>query len=289
MWLLAGGALLAADPDSATFDARWLRELQSDEFQVRDAASQRITSAGGAAIEPLKQAAGAMDREAAARCIGVLEHLTRSPDAETARLAGAALSELETSGNSAVAELASAAIVKTEKISATPPLRVPAPPMRRVNMQFQFQGGGAGIRRTSTRIMNGQRTITIEDNGTTMVIEDTAGKDIRITVTKTENGGRVVAEYSGQDLDDLRKRSPTGAEIYEAATRGQGGAANLEKQRAELQARMEKLREASLLQGELTRQLFTLRRAGQAGTPEYEQLEQQLKDARDALRNIDRP
>ena len=283
---LAAVTTFAAESSSGeateSFNRRWLRDLKHDDFRVREEACARIAEAGAEAIEPLKQAAAEMDRETAARCLGVLERLARDPEESTARRAKETLAELEGSQNEVVADLARAALVKTEKLPTPSSMRIPVRPFP-MGLNIQVQGGLGGAR-WSSHTINGQRTITSEVDGTKVVIEDTNGRNIRITVTEQVNGVEKKTEYRGADLADLRKQSPTGAEVYDKHSQPGRMAVAVPRNNADLIARMEKLRELTRKRSEMLRELSDLRRNGQEGTPEYKALEEKIETSRNELR-----
>ncbi len=70
----------------------------------------------------------------------------------------------------------------------------------------------------STTIINGERTMKVHQNGETIVIKDSNGNDIHVTVTRQENGNEVTKEYKAKDLEELKKKHPEGAKIYEEHT-----------------------------------------------------------------------
>ncbi|QDT53441.1 hypothetical protein Pan44_14580 [Caulifigura coniformis] len=285
---LSAGGLPAAEtvPSTSEFSAQWLRDLGSDDFRIREQAADEIARAGAAAIEPLKREAPRMDRESAVRCLSRLEHFSRASDPETAQAANAALLELETSSNPAVAELAAAALVKTERLPPTATLRLPLGPLPRMNVQLSVRVEGRS--RTTTQTINGQRTITIEEDGDKTVIEDQAGRNIRVTIRKVVNGAEQTTEHSAVDLEDLRRKAPEVARLYEAATQPKQ-AQGVEQLRADLKAKREKANTAARAYLELNVERNRMRREGKTGTPEYEALEKRVEAAREALRSVHRP
>lgn len=87
-------------------------------------------------------------------------------------------------------------------------------------IQLQVQGGiiAAGNVNVRTTVTNGQRTVTVNDNGKKIEIRDQDGEDIEVTVTETVNGQEETSEYSADDLDDLKQNHPDIAELYEKYT-----------------------------------------------------------------------
>ncbi len=289
--------LSAVEPSSTSVD-QLLRDLRSSRFQVREEASARIATLGVSAIQPLRDAAESMDRETASRALAILDAFTRDADSIVAQQARDALAALENSTNPVVADLANAALVKTEDLPRSAvilPNRVIRPgfPIGGNGLQLQFGIAPGGFSR-STRIINGHREITIQENGRKTVIEDTNGKDIQVRITETVNGAEVTSHFRGADLEDLRKNAPKAAEIYEKETRSVGGPNNnlaqaqaeIARRQAEMKARHDKTVETMRKYSELRRKMNELRAAGQGDTPEYRELERQATEAREALRAV---
>ncbi len=93
------GTLLAAEPAHSSDEeqvARWIKDLESDEFVVRDDATQQLISAGAVAIEPLRRELGQFSTEAALRGMHVLQELVRSDSSALQESAYEALQTLST-------------------------------------------------------------------------------------------------------------------------------------------------------------------------------------------------
>src|SRR5688572_13695453 len=58
--------------------AQWIRDLDSDEFQVRQQASSRLLSAGKHAASQVAKAAEGDSADVTARCLDILSKLWRS-------------------------------------------------------------------------------------------------------------------------------------------------------------------------------------------------------------------
>jgi hypothetical protein len=81
----------------------WVRDLDDDRFEVREAASRKLVQAGRQAIPAAAEAAGADSLEVASRAIAVLRSLSVCTDGDTAAAATAALERLAASKNTAAA------------------------------------------------------------------------------------------------------------------------------------------------------------------------------------------
>jgi hypothetical protein len=73
----------------------WLAELDSDEFVVRETATENLIASGPAALEPLKKSlAGALSLEATTRCLHILQQLALIADFDTQEAARTLLEEV---------------------------------------------------------------------------------------------------------------------------------------------------------------------------------------------------
>ncbi|MFQ5733989.1 MAG: hypothetical protein ACE5KM_18785 [Planctomycetaceae bacterium] len=92
-------------------------------------------------------------------------------------------------------------------------------------------GGGVGGITISSRTVNGQRQIDIQENGRKISISDNRGKEIVVKITETVNGKPQTTEHKAKDLVELKKKHPKAAKVYErfAGRRGNpfGGRAGL--------------------------------------------------------------
>lgn len=80
----------------------------------------------------------------------------------------------------------------------------------------QLPAGGAGGNITVTsRTVNGKRQIDINENGKKMQIHDTNGKDIVVKIEETVNGQQKTVEYKAKDFNELKKKHPNAAKVYE--------------------------------------------------------------------------
>ena len=89
---------------------RWGRELDSDDFRVREEASRRLSNAGPQAIPILNRIASGDSLEAATRALDVLKRQFQSENEATRLAAHEALKKLAKSSNNTIARKALAAI-----------------------------------------------------------------------------------------------------------------------------------------------------------------------------------
>lgn len=92
------------------------------------------------------------------------------------------------------------------------PVPVPAGP----NVQIQIaQGGAAGNFRMQVTNVNGKRQVEVEENGKKTSISDESGKNIQVKVTESKDGKETSREYNAADIEELKKKHPEGAQLYE--------------------------------------------------------------------------
>ena len=89
---------------------RWVAELDSDQFAVRESAMNRLISTGSGAIDPVVSAMTGDRREMIARGVYVLEKLAQNGDSATQEAARAALERLAAETTTLAARRAGASL-----------------------------------------------------------------------------------------------------------------------------------------------------------------------------------
>jgi hypothetical protein len=80
--------------------------------------------------------------------------------------------------------------------------------------------GKRQVETTRTSMANGKRHIQAQIGEEKIEIDDTNGKDIQLKHTRSVDGKAKTDEYKGDDLDDLKKKHPEAAKLYEKHTAG---------------------------------------------------------------------
>lgn len=128
--------------------------------------------------------------------------------------------------------LASCTVAVPTALMAQPQPPVPLPP------QIQVRGALNGATSKSIRLNGQLRSITVTQDGETIAIEDTVGKNITIRRTRTVNGEKRTETFQAPDLETLKKNHPEAAELYRKHTENELNAAQMQAQlQAQLQAR----------------------------------------------------
>ena len=95
----------------------------------------------------------------------------------------------------------------------------------------QFRGGvlnanvqinGIANQSVSIKVVNGDRTIEVKTGDEKIEIRDKNGKQIELKHTRPVDGKEKTDEYKGADLDDLKKKHPEAAKLYEKYAPGNG-------------------------------------------------------------------
>ena len=86
------------------------------------------------------------------------------------------------------------------------------------NQALPVQGGGNRIS-IATKVVNGQRTIDVNENGRKIKIEDTNGTDINVQVTEDINGKQETKTTKAKDAKELEKKHPDIYKIYQQYTK----------------------------------------------------------------------
>jgi tetratricopeptide (TPR) repeat protein len=196
---------------AADFDAL-IKQLDADEFGDRQVASEKLTEAGVAAIDALKQAAEGDSREAARRAIEILtKHLGGNAE-ELKAAAKQALEKIAANEqrHPIAARLAKAALNPKPDAQQLPGIQlVPG------QIQIQVQAIAGGGRRVRTKIVNGVKEIEAEEDGQKVKIVDDPNNGIKLEITEKKDGKETTRKIEAKDAEDLKKQDPEAHKIYE--------------------------------------------------------------------------
>jgi hypothetical protein len=218
------GEMRAADEPAAPppllepatdFDAL-IKQLDADNFADRQNASEKLSEAGAAAIEPLQKAAGSDSREASRRAIEILtKHL--ESDALKA-IARQALEKIASSDRPIASRLAKAALNPKPEGQDQPGVIQLVPGQ----IQIQVQAVAGNGRNVRTKITDGVKEIEAEENGQKVKIVDDPKNGIKLEITETKDGKETTRKVEAKNAEELKKQDPEAHKIYEKYS-GQGG------------------------------------------------------------------
>jgi len=201
-------AIKAAGIPSAEEIARWIEQLDADEFSRREKATAKLTAAGEAAIAALTESATSDRLEVSGRSVRILRELLQSPHAKTKAAAKEALEKIARANHPTSSPRAEEAI--------RPPAEAPAP-------------WPAGIVLTTTSVsvknVNGVKEITVSENGRKISIKDDPKQGIQVEITETKGGRQVTRTVQAKDAEDLKKQDKEAYDLYKQYSQGNAGGA----------------------------------------------------------------
>lgn len=107
---------------------------------------------------------------------------------------------------------------------------IPGAPGNQAQIQIngQLLGGVGGLNQTmEVSVVNGKRQIKVQNGDEKVEINDENGKDIVLKHTRPVDGKAKTDEYKAADLDDLKKKHPEAAKLYERHGGANLGGVNL--------------------------------------------------------------
>jgi hypothetical protein len=237
--LVVAGSFVVADEEASSTVApdlkELIRQLDADEFAVRNAASEKLAKLGKDALPALEEGVRSDSREASTRSFELLQQLLEKGDADAKNAARSSLAKLA-QGSDAVATQAKK-LLEPKPIapdvnvdSRTGAIRIlggggmirirapiaPAAPIRVV------EGEARVAKSVSVSVVNGVKTIAVDDNGKKLKIVDDPVKGIEGEITQTKDGKEATSKFAAKDADELKTKHPEAHKLYEQYAKGAG-------------------------------------------------------------------
>ena len=203
--------------------AQWVKDMDCDDYAVREQAVAWLTAAGKPAVGPVAVAAKGTSLEVTTRAVKVLENLLSGKDAVANAAAKAALEELAKDQKHPSSHLAWKALQ-----AKNPPKSIPGHLPGQIVIGgnvIRLAGGGAVQMQISVKNVNGDKEIDVTENGKKVKItENKAG--ITVTVTEAPKGDAKgkPKQYKAADAKELKTKHPEAHKLYEKYAKGQGAA-----------------------------------------------------------------
>ena len=190
---------------------KWIKQLDSDQFAKRDAASRQLREAGPQAIAALQRAADGNSPEAASRAFEILKKHLRGGSPGAKQSAKSALESLTASTNKQVAQ-------RAKKLLAEKPAAPPRP------NEFLPLRLGPFVHTIRIQIgnVNGDRDIQIDDGTRKVRITENKKDGITVSVTEKVDGKDKTTKYTAKDKAELKQKHPAGYKIYKQYADGFG-------------------------------------------------------------------
>lgn len=179
-------------------------ELDHERLTKRQHAQKKLLGMGKAAIPALAKAALSGRRETIEKSIDVLAKLAQSKDENTKDAARVTLQMLSESEQPSTADRAKLALNSREAGGIQPFEGWDKP-------GNEFAGGRQRNQMISVSNVNGLRSINVREGGLETSIQELAGGKIFVSI----KGGAEPIELMAGNLDDLRKKQPEAAALFE--------------------------------------------------------------------------
>jgi hypothetical protein len=210
--------LVMCGPAMADEAADLVKKLDAETFREREDAAERLQSLGKEAIPALIEGVNAGNLETAIRAIDILKNLMEAEDKDTSGQAKSALEKLAESDNAAMAKRAKNALAPK-----------PEPVVPGIQNRIQIGGfaplpviAGNGVRRISTKIVNGVKTVEADEGDRKITINEDPNKGIAVEITETKNGKETTEKFEAKTEEDLKKNHPKAHAEYAKYVKGNG-------------------------------------------------------------------
>ena len=212
-----------------------IEQLDSPDFSSRQEASRRLAEAGLEAMPALEQAIARGSREASSRALDLLKRQLHEGSEDTKASAREVLSRLAISGNASTAQRARDVLnPPAERTAAAPFGQIPMPNGRRGFNNVQFQAANnpfpppvnnpagffAGLRRVSYSEINGRRGVEIAEQDRVIKMDTWPNGAVEVAITDKLNGREVTRRVQAKDRDELVRKDPETARLYDQFHRG---------------------------------------------------------------------
>jgi hypothetical protein len=205
--------------------AKWIKQLDADNFADRQAASESLFTAGKAAIPALTEAAAGESLEVTVRSIDLLQRFMESEDQSVKDAAKDGLEKIARSDKASAARRAKQALHPEEDEQQ----QQPPGGMNLGGLKIQIGGmpgglGGANVRSVQMSNNNGVQEIDAQEGDRKVKISTAADGSIKMEITDKENGKDVTKKFAAKNADELKKKAPKAYEAYKEYAEGKNPA-----------------------------------------------------------------
>lgn len=201
--------------------AKWIKELDADNFADRQAAGENLFTAGKAAIPALTEAATGESLEVTVRSIDLLQRFAESENQSLKDAAKVGLEKIARSDKASATRRAKQALHPEEDEQ-----QQQQPGGLSVGrLQIQLGGmpgalGGANVRSVQMSNNNGVQEIEAQEGDRKVKISTAADGSIKMEITDKENGKDVTKKFTAKNADELKKKAPKAYETYKEYAEG---------------------------------------------------------------------
>jgi len=203
----------AQAPTDTAQIAALVKQLDSDSFAEREAASDKLGRIGRPAIEAVAEAALGDSLEVAIRSVDILKNMLKSEDEPTRKASKEALEKLTKEKRTAAAGRAARALKPAEEL-LPPGAMLPPAAQLMPGAAIQIAVAGGNAQKIQINTVNGVKTIDAEEADQKVKIVDDPNQGIKIEVTSKKNGKDVTENYEAKNAEALKKKHPEAYKIY---------------------------------------------------------------------------
>jgi hypothetical protein len=210
----------------------WASQLDSQRFTDRQEARRLLSGAGIESLPALERMATAGSREASTAVLELLEDLYNSSSLETSAQTEEVLKRISGDAHDSAAARIAGRILSGPAENEFVPRptfnqlrgrrRNPIGQARVFQIGGRIQIGGGGnapagglqVKRINVQNANGVRTISVDENGQKVTIQDDPNQGIEMNVSKRVEGRDITTRYRVANFDELKAKHPEAAQLY---------------------------------------------------------------------------
>jgi hypothetical protein len=200
------------------------QQLDDDEFATRQAATEQLAKLGIEAIPALEQAIESDSVEASTRAFEVLERLFAKGDDRAKAAARKSLEQMAESGT-ASARRAKHMLESAERDANVPGADAIEFGPRGIGGRIRIGGFGGGFapipvaaaaaKSTRISVINGVKTVEVEEAGRKVKVVEDPEKGIEMEVTTKKDGKETTEKFAAKSVEELKEKHPEAHKIYE--------------------------------------------------------------------------
>ena len=213
MSLLICSLALLATSDAANVEDL-IRNLDSDKFAERRAASQRLTEMGADVFDNLVKAAQSPSAEVQQRSLDILKTHFQNGEQATRDAARKALEKLAETDAQVAARAKQALLPPTENAVVDPFGNRVVPAQIQIQARAQAQARIQLQLKRAQQPNNVRRRIAFSDGKKTIKIEQN-GQAIKVEITEKKDGKDVTKKYEAKNAEELKKNHPDAYKEYQ--------------------------------------------------------------------------
>jgi len=212
---------------SAEHVAQLIKQLDADDYDQRQAASEKLALLGRPVIPALSKAAGGESLEAAVRAIEILKKFYESSDEAAKKEAKAALEQIVKSDKTSVARRAQEVIQPSQPAQAAPGGGIilgGGALGGMIQVQAQVVAGVGQTKKLSVKTVNGVKEIEAEEGSKKVRITEDPQNGIKMEITAEKDGKPKTEKFEAKSREELQKKHPEAYKTYKEYAENQGGA-----------------------------------------------------------------